>query len=177
MSSVEQTRVCVNSITHIPVLRQMTDLFVNDESVWELSFWSSRQFSPNPRMIQSLQCCKHLGSFACLPGVLHQAHLSALWHRVSSRRTSLSQETKQPVEKVQVIPSFYPWWAKSERKWECDCTSILIHRRLFQQAGRFLTRMEEISLFHQRGCRKKPSHGASLRYFGVGLKKRAREMS
>ena len=62
----------------------------------------------------------------------------------------VSQKTKQPVEKVQVISSFYPWRAKLERKWQHGrkiCSSIV---DFFNRLERFL---RLLTVFSFRRCR------------------------
>ena len=51
-----------------------------------------------------------------------------------------------------------------------EFSSQLQQTKIFDTNGRDLS-------FSSARLQKKPSHGASLRYVGVGLKKRAREMS
>src|SRR5258708_2517894 len=61
-------------------------------------------------------------------------------------------QTQQPVEKVQVISSFYPWRAKLERKWQHGrkiCSSIV---DFFNRLLRFLPISRAISLCGKRGA-------------------------
>src|ERR1700730_5605042 len=71
---------------------------------------------------------------------------------VIEQLASIGLQPDQPVEKVQVISSFYPWRAKLERKWQHGrkiCSSIVdfLNRLL-----RFLPISRAIGLCGKRGA-------------------------
>jgi len=73
-------------------------------------------------------------------------------------------KTFQPVEKVQVISSFYPWRAKLEHKWQHGrkiCSSIV---DFFNRLLRFLP----ISRAIGQGAKKRGVRAPSLHFTGFG---------